>query len=687
MLSWIYFLLLGSSQIKQITQHPPLDQADDDSRYFAASVLECEQSSSSYSCFQKLKQLQDQGLVLNGQIGSLQGHYLWSHKRSLITDMDGMIGRHFGYLIVSEPKMLIKRSAPQPPADETMLTYVQERLNISDPDFERQWHLINRQQLYNDINVTDVWISGVTGQNVTVAIIDDGVDYLHDDIAPNFCKEGSYDFNDRADLPMPRLQDDTHGTRCAGEVAAARNSQCGVGVAFDAKISGIRLLSKVTTDTDEALAINFASQINDIYSCSWGPLDDGQHVDGPNALVQSALKNGIITGRNGLGSIFVFASGNGGRMEDDCNYDGYVNSIYTVSVGAIDRKNQHQQYSESCSALLTSSYSGNQQSAICTTDIRPYMCTDKHTGTSAAGPLVAGMIALALQIRPDLTWRDIQHLTVRSSVIVSQDDQSWSLTYSGRMYSNLYGYGKLDAYRIVENARNWTLVSPQVSVQSHYHVIKQQIPYANQGLEVSHEVTPQQAKSSQFGLIEHVTVTVHVEHQKRGDLSFKLRSPNNVESLLGKRRYSDYSTDGFRNWTFTTVKHWGEPVEGVWTLVVEDMVNADMTGTLEGYQFTFYGQLCANCTHTAHPRVPLAGQLTFLAVSLYVVLALGLICGGYLGLMYCGKCNRTRKQAADYQQVVDENFSNGNKQKNDIIDSGSGQEMMLKTFNIRQENI
>lgn len=185
--------------------------------------------------------------------------------------------------------MLIKRSAPQPPADETMLTYVQERLNISDPDFERQWHLINRQQLYNDINVTDVWLSGVTGQNVTVAIIDDGVDYLHDDIAPNFCKGGSYDFNDRVDLPMPRLQDDTHGTRCAGEVAAARNSQCGVGVAFDAKISGIRLLSKVTTDTDEALAVNFASQINDIYSCSWGPLDDGQHVDGPNALVQSAL--------------------------------------------------------------------------------------------------------------------------------------------------------------------------------------------------------------------------------------------------------------------------------------------------------------------------------------------------------------------------------------------------------------
>lgn len=38
-------------------------------------------------------------------------------------------------------------------------------------------------------------------------------------------------------------------------------------------------------------------------------------------------------GRNGLGSIFVWASGNGGMAHDNCNCDGYTNSIWTLSIG------------------------------------------------------------------------------------------------------------------------------------------------------------------------------------------------------------------------------------------------------------------------------------------------------------------------------------------------------------------
>ena len=50
--------------------------------------------------------------------------------------------------------------------------------------------------------------------------------------------KGSYDFNDHVPEPKPRLSDDRHGTRCAGEVAAVKNDVCGVGVAWDSKISG-----------------------------------------------------------------------------------------------------------------------------------------------------------------------------------------------------------------------------------------------------------------------------------------------------------------------------------------------------------------------------------------------------------------------------------------------------------------
>ena len=37
-------------------------------------------------------------------------------------------------------------------------------------------------------------------------------------------------------------------------------------------------------------------------------------------------------------------------------------------------------------------------------------CTDGDTGTSAAAPLAVGMVALMLQVRPCLTWRDVQHI-------------------------------------------------------------------------------------------------------------------------------------------------------------------------------------------------------------------------------------------------------------------------------------
>ena len=46
-------------------------------------------------------------------------------------------------------------------------------------------------------------------------------------------------------------------------------------------------------------------------------------------------------------------------------------------------------------------------------------CTASHSGTSAAAPLAAGVIALVLSVNPCITWRDVQHLIVLSSVSVS----------------------------------------------------------------------------------------------------------------------------------------------------------------------------------------------------------------------------------------------------------------------------
>ncbi|KAF2988340.1 hypothetical protein EK904_003956 [Melospiza melodia maxima] len=167
----------------------------------------------------------------------------------------------------------------------------------------------------------------------------------------------------------------------------------------------------------EAIAFNKHYQINDIYSCSWGPDDDGKTVDGPHQLGKAALQHGVIAGRRGFGSIFVVASGNGGQHSDNCNYDGYANSIYTVTIGAVDETGSMPFYAEECASMLAVTFSGGDKMmrSIVTTDWdlqKGTGCTEGHTGTSAAAPLAAGMIALMLQVRPCLTWRDVQHVIV-----------------------------------------------------------------------------------------------------------------------------------------------------------------------------------------------------------------------------------------------------------------------------------
>jgi kexin len=429
-------------------------------------------------------------------------------------------------------------------------------LGISDPIFNDQWHLLNSVQPGHDLNVTGLWLEGITGKGIATAVVDDGLDMDSNDLKPNYFAEGSWDFNEGGPDPRPLLLDDKHGTRCCGEIAAAKNDVCGVGVAYDSKIAGIRILSKPIDDIDEAAAINYAYHKNDIYSCSWGPIDDGATMDAPGILIRRAMLNGIQKGRDGKGSIFVFAAGNGAANGDNCNFDGYTNSIYSITVGAIDRQGKHPSYSESCSAQLVVAYSSGSKDAIHTTDVGANKCFDGHGGTSAAGPLAAGSVALALSIRPELTWRDLQYIMVETAVPVSEDDGSWQILPSGRKFSHDWGFGKVDTYTMVQLAKTWDLVKPQAWFNSPWLRVHKAIPEGDQGLLSHYTVTADQMKQANIAQLEHVTVTMNVNHTRRGDISVELRSPAGIVSYLSVARRNDEMRAGYDDWTFMSVAHW-----------------------------------------------------------------------------------------------------------------------------------
>ncbi|KAF2132623.1 KEX1 protease precursor [Dothidotthia symphoricarpi CBS 119687] len=463
-------------------------------------------------------------------------------------------------------------------------------LDIHDPIFEEQWHIFNVKTPGNDINVTNVWMQGFTGKGVTTCIVDDGLDYDSADLKDNFFAEGSYDFNDHENLPTPKLSDDRHGTRCAGEVAAGRNNACGVGLAYDAKISGVRILSGEITDMDEALAINYEMQKNDIYSCSWGPPDDGKTMQAPGILIEKAMVTAVQQGRDGKGSIYVFAAGNGASSDDNCNFDGYTNSIYSITVGAIDKNDQHPYYSEACSAQLVVTYSSGGGDAIHTTDVGANKCTAQHGGTSAAGPIGVGVFALLLQARPELTWRDVQWLTVLTAVQF-EETSDWQKTALDRMFSHQYGYGKLDAWAIVEKAKDWKLVKPQAWFWSPWMHVKKDIPEGTTGLASTFEVTADMLKEANFARVEHITLTMNVKHQRRGDLSVDLISPAGMVSHLATARRDDTDVYGYADWTFMSVAHWGEAGVGNWTVLIKDTLpNNSKKGVFTDWKLRLWGE-------------------------------------------------------------------------------------------------
>lgn len=510
-----------------------------------------------------------------------QDHYLFTHRRITRRSIDQEDSYSYKDLFYDPQVRWVEQQVAK--------KRVKRDLNLfNDPKWPRMWYLNRGRGL--DMNLLPAWKKGLTGRGVVVSILDDGIEKDHPDIKRNYDSNASYDVNDQDPDPQPRYEytnENRHGTRCAGEVAAeANNGICSIGVAYEASIGGVRMLDGEVTDAVEAQSLSWNPQHIHIYSASWGPEDDGQTVDGPGPLTKKAFYEGITFGRGGLGSIFVWASGNGGRDGDSCNCDGYTNSIYTLTISSATENGHVPWYSEACSSTLATTYSSGSggERQIVTTDLRKG-CTESHTGTSASAPIAAGIFALVLQANPNLTWRDMQYIVVLTSRPANLESDDWVMNGMHRKVSHHFGYGLLDVSAMVDLARNWTTVTEQRKCEIASKMDPKQIPI-NGMAQVTLESTGCRGSYNRVSYLEHVQAQITLSSSWRGEVEIFLTSPSGTKSTLLTRRYQDKSTDGFTGWIFMTTHCWSEAASGTWNLEVRSGAG---TVTLKNWTLILFG--------------------------------------------------------------------------------------------------
>jgi len=504
------------------------------------------------------------GFVNLGPVGTLENVYLFhkdNSKRSVEDHPHISTSAHVSWYEQQVNKLRFKR------------------YTNPDPLYGNQWHLKNNNGGV-DINVNTAWDMGFSGAGVNIGVVDDGLQRSHPDIS-NYNADGSYDFNQNDADPTPHYGDD-HGTSAAGVAGAQRNSVCGVGAGFAASLSGIRLIADYTTDAQEAAGLSYRNDINAIYTNSWGPNDDGRRLEGPGSLTLRAMEDSINRGRDGKGSIYVWAGGNGKTAGDNCNYDGYANSRFTITIGAVDHAGRQSYYSESCAALMATAPSSGSSRSITTTDLLGSAgtsssdCTSTFGGTSAAAPLVAGVVALMLEANPNLGWRDVQQIFVNTSRKNDAGDGDWIVNGGGYHHNHKYGFGLVDASAAVIEAMTHTNLPAYLSEEAGTNVNRALLDF--QGVDTTLEI------KDDF-VVEAVEVTVRASHSFRGDLTIVLTSPFGTKSVL-QETHNDRSAN--MNWMFVTVRSWGEQSKGTWSLHVEDRKNGN-TGNLESWKIKVYG--------------------------------------------------------------------------------------------------
>ncbi|MBD3192121.1 MAG: S8 family serine peptidase [Candidatus Heimdallarchaeota archaeon] len=270
-------------------------------------------------------------------------------------------------------------------------------------------------------NAVDVIAGNNAGQGVKVAVLDTGIDYNHVDLDDNYM--GGYDYVNNDNYPM---DGHGHGTHCAGIIAAEDNEQGVIGVAPEASLYGVKVLSDSGSGTISDIVAGIDWSINNgmnVVSMSLG-------ASSGDSTLQDACNRA-----NNAGIVVVCASGN--DYSSSISYPARYSS--TIAVGAIDSSHTRASFSNYGSEL-----------DVVAPGVDVYSCApndgyQQMSGTSMACPMVSGASALILAENSALTAEEVR--TILHSTATDLGSSGWD---------QYYGYGLVNCPAAVAEAGGGT---------------------------------------------------------------------------------------------------------------------------------------------------------------------------------------------------------------------------------------
>ncbi|MGZ3815289.1 MAG: S8 family serine peptidase [Bdellovibrio sp.] len=522
-----------------------------------------------------------------------------------------------------------------------------------DPFLNMAWHISNTgQKVFStqaglagfDLNLLSTWTSGLSGKGVKILISDDGVENSHEDLKANYLtanvsKDYTLSSPYIATVSPPKSADDNHGTSVAGLAGAVASNGVGTkGVAFQAFLISANFLSSSVSQTEAALD-DQASGDYDIFNMSWGASQNNLNPPIPSFTAQ--MRNGVLTGRAGKGSLYVKAAGNdfvvycNGSTSEYCvgnsNFDSDNTSPYTIMVSALNAQGYAASYSSMGSNLWISSFGGEfgfDSPALITTDRMG--CTNGFSkssamgkidfergangnancnytsifnGTSGATPILSGAIALILEANPQLTWRDVKYVLAKTALPVQYKttgsishpvetvpsgyvwEQPWIVNAAGFKFHNWYGFGKVDVDAAVTLAKSY---SPPFGswTETNWADDRSGLNLAIPDNSAT-GVTDAMTVSSNLK-IESVQLKIWVTHASISELAIELTSPSGTKSILVNMNNALRNLPNYQGEILLSNAFYQERSQGTWTIRVLDG-KATNTGTLTHWSLNFTG--------------------------------------------------------------------------------------------------